>query len=95
MLRLQNRTPAAEMRIRYTTESDPDWANAKTQTFAVVPNDPQCRTYTVKLAAGSTGPIRLRQLRLDLATGQPLTGTCRVDYIWITSSSAGNHSAGK
>jgi hypothetical protein len=25
----------------------------------------------------------LKQLRLDLATGTPLTGTCRIDYIWI------------
>jgi hypothetical protein len=88
VFRLQNHTPATEMRVRYTTDSVPDWADAKTQTFSVVPNDPQCRTYTVKLDNNLAGPSRLRQFRLDLATGQPLTGTCRIDYVWIISSSA-------
>ncbi len=88
VFRLQNHTPATEMRVRYMTDSVPNWASAKTQTFSVVPNDSQCRTYTVKLANNSASPSRLRQLRLDLATGQPLTGTCRIDYVWIISSSA-------
>ncbi len=88
VLRLQNNTPATEMRVQYTTDSAPDWADARTRTFTVVPNDSQCRSYTVKLTNDSARPTRVRQLRLDLATGQPLTGTCRIDYIWITSPSA-------
>jgi len=51
----------------------------------VVPNDNAPREYTVDLSdvPGWTG--QLKQLRLDLATGTPLTGTCRIDYLWIGS----------
>lgn len=82
-IRFQNHTPATQMRFQFTTAASPDWNEGKT--FAVVANDDAPREYTVDLSdvPGWTG--RLKQLRLDLATGTPLTGTCRIDYLWIGS----------
>lgn len=85
-IRFQNHTPATQMRLRFTTEADSVWDDAKSQTFAVVANDNEPRSYTLDLSAVPTWKGRLRQLRLDLATVKPLTGTCRFDYIWIGSA---------
>ncbi len=85
-IRFQNHTPATEMRLQFTTEADPVWNDAKSRAFAVVANDNESRTYSLDLSAVPTWKGRLRQLRLDLATGKPLTGTCRFDYIWIGST---------
>jgi hypothetical protein len=82
-LRFQNHTPATQMRLRFTTETDPVWDDAKSRVFTVVANDTASRTYTVGLSAVPASKGRLRQLRVDLSSGQPLTGTCRFDYIWI------------
>lgn len=87
-IRFQNHTPAAQMRLRFTTEADSAWDDAKSRTFAVVANDAESRTYTLDLSAVPGWKGRLRQLRLDLALGKPLTGTCRFDYIWIGSAAA-------
>lgn len=84
-IRFQNHTPATQMRLRFTTEADSVWDDAKSQTFAVVANDIGSRTYSLDLSAATGWKGRLRQLRLDLATGKPLTGTCRFDYLWIGS----------
>jgi hypothetical protein len=84
-LRLQNHTPATEMRLKFTTEADPVWDDAKSETFTVVANDNDSQTYSLDLSNAPAWKGRLRQLRLDLATGKPLTGTCRLDYIWISS----------
>jgi hypothetical protein len=73
------------MRVRFTTEADGVWDDAKSQSFAVVADDNDPRTYTIGLSSLPAWQGRLRQLRLDLATGKPLTGTCRFDYIWIIS----------
>ncbi len=83
---LQNHTPATEMRLMFTTEADPTWDAAKSRAFTVVANDNESRTYFVDLSAVPAWKGRLRQLRLDLATGKPLTGTCRFDYFWIGSA---------
>jgi hypothetical protein len=85
-IRFQNHTPATEMRLRFTTESDPAWEDAKSLTFPVVANDNENRIYSLDLSHTAAWKGRLRQLRLDLATGKPLTGTCRFDYIWIGSA---------
>jgi hypothetical protein len=84
--RFQNHTPATEMRLKFTTDADPLWNDAKSRTFAVVANDNDCRTYSLNLSSLAAWKGRLRQLRLDLATGKPLTGTCRFDYIWVCSA---------
>lgn len=87
-VRFQNHTPATEMRLRFATEADATWDDAKSRPFAVVANDTDSRTYTLDLSGIPAWKGRLRQLRLDLATGKPLTGTCRFDYIWIGSATA-------
>jgi hypothetical protein len=71
------------MCFRFTTDRDAVWDNSKSRSFDVVANDNGPREYTVEMSAVSGWKGRLRQLRLDLATGQTLTGTCRFDYIWI------------
>jgi hypothetical protein len=82
-LRFQNHTPAARMRLRFTTKASPAWEAKLGQAFEVTPNDTAARLYTVDMrgAAGWSG--RLKQLRLDFTDGAPLTGTCRIDYLWI------------
>ena len=85
-LRLQNHTTAERMTLRFVTRADGMWDDAKSRTFAVVPNDGSPRDYSVDMSAlpGWTG--HLRQLRLDLTDGAPTTGTCRFDYIRIDNS---------
>ena len=85
-IRFQNRTPATRMRFAFTTGTATEWDDANGASFAVVPNDNGPRLYAVDMSAvpGWTG--KLRQLRLDLATGTSLTGTCRIDYIRIDST---------
>lgn len=89
VVRFQNRTPATQMRLKFTTDADPAWDDVKSQTFTVVANDNQSRTYAVDLSAVPAWKGRLRQLRLELATGTPLAGTCRFDYIWICRAARG------
>jgi hypothetical protein len=84
-LHFQNHTPATQMCLKFRTEAEPAWDEVKSRAFAVVAEDSQCRTYSLDLSAVPAWKGRLRQLRLDLATGQPLTGTCRIDYIWVIS----------
>jgi hypothetical protein len=84
-LRFQNHTPAMDMRFSFTTEANPDWQEANSKSFEVVPEDTGPRVYPVDMSdiPGWTG--RLKQLRLDLADGTSLTGTVRIDYLWIGS----------
>jgi hypothetical protein len=82
-IRFQNHTPATRMRFRFTTDSQPDWDAANGKSFAVTPNDNAPREYVVDMSDVAGWQGTLKQLRLDLATGTPLTGTCRIDYIWI------------
>ena len=82
-IRFQNHTPATRMRFRFTTEANPAWQEANSKSFVVVANDNGPREYTVDLATVPGWAGRLKQLRLDLATGNAITGTCRIDYIWI------------
>ncbi|MBT3381851.1 MAG: hypothetical protein HN742_08960 [Lentisphaerae bacterium] len=82
-IRFQNHTPATRMRFAFTTHTDPAWSDANSKTFDVVTNDNGPREYSVDMSTvpGWTG--RLKRLRLDLATGEALTGTCRIDYIRV------------
>ena len=85
-LRLQNHTPAARMTLRFITQAAPFWNEANSKSFPVTPNDNAPHDYAVDLSGlpGWTG--KLEQLRLDLTGGDSITGTCRIDYIWIDDS---------
>ena len=83
-IRFQNHTLATRMRLRFTTDADTNWDDAKSRSFTVVDEDNGCRTYSVDMSAVKAWKGRLKQLRLELATGKPVTGTCRFDYVWIT-----------
>jgi hypothetical protein len=72
------------MRLSFTTEADAVWDDAKSRTFPVVADDSGCRVYDLDMSAVPAWKGRLRQLRLDIATGKGVTGTCRFDYVWIT-----------
>ncbi len=82
-LRLQNGTRASRLRLRFTTRETPDWEAGLGRTFEVTPTDTEARPTVIDMrgAPGWTG--RLKQLRLDLSDGAPVTGTCRLDYLWI------------
>lgn len=82
-IRFQNHTPARQMRLRFITESDAAWDDRKGRDFDVTPNDNAPREYVVDLSRVPEWKGRLKQLRLDIATGEPLTGTCRFDSIRI------------
>lgn len=86
-LRFQNHTPASRMRLRFITAADQAWDDAKCLEFNVEPNDTDYRNYSLDLAKIPGWKGSLQQLRIDLATGNSLTGTCRFDYIWIRGSS--------
>jgi hypothetical protein len=83
-VRCQNHTPATRMILRFTTVTDANWDEAKSIGLPVTPNDTTTRAYTVRMAdtPGWTGT--LKQLRLELTGGQPVTGTVRVDSLRIT-----------
>ena len=83
--RFQNHTPATEMRLNFTTEADGVWSDTKSLAFTVTANDNGSRTCSLDMSSVPAWKGRLRQMRLDLATGKPLTGTCRFDYVWIGS----------
>jgi hypothetical protein len=84
-IRFQNHTPATHMRFRFTTAADPAWQDANSKAFEVVPNDTAPRVYTVDMSDVPGWSGHLRQLRLDLSDGVNLTGTCRIDYLWVCS----------
>ncbi|MGC3957549.1 MAG: right-handed parallel beta-helix repeat-containing protein [Verrucomicrobiota bacterium] len=83
VLRMQNQTPATAMRVAFATRAETAWKEENRVEFAVTPNDHQVRTYTVDLSQAAGWKGTLKQLRIDLATGQPLTGTCRIDWVWV------------
>ena len=85
-IRFQNHTPATRMRLRFTTQDEPAWEAGLGKSFAVTPNDTEARLYTLDLRDIAGWKGQLKQLRLDFSDGAPVTGTCRIDYIWIGRS---------
>ena len=80
---MQNHTGATHLRLRFTTDAEPSWAANLGTRFDVAARDPSPRLYTVDMRAVEGWHGRLKQLRLELADGAPVTGTCRIDYIWL------------
>jgi hypothetical protein len=87
-IRFQNSTPATSMRFAFTTDTETAWSDANSKSFQVVPNDNGPRTYVVDMSTVPAWRGKLKQLRLDIGTGKPVTGTCRIDYIRIDNVSA-------
>ena len=83
VIRFQNHTPAMRMRLRFTTADAPAWEANLGKTFTVTANDNAARVYTLEMRGTAGWGGQLKQLRLDFADGAPVTGTCRIDYLWI------------
>ena len=78
-IKMQNRTNSRRMRIWWQTDSSPEWDEAKSVVFDVKPQDTDDTVYTARIPR--IGGVK--QLRLSFsADASPVTGTCRIDYIW-------------
>ena len=83
-IKMQNHTNSRRMRVRYTTLVNPDWSDAKSVSFDVRPSDEDDTLYTLRFGLGPQD--RLKRFCLDFsADGTPVTGTCRIDYIRLSS----------
>jgi len=79
-IRMQNRTNAAKMRLKYLTTEDMSWDDAKSVVFDVTSEDRDERVYEIPLSLCG----HLKRLRLDFAADETsVTGTVRIDYIWV------------
>ena len=75
------------MKVSFTTDSAVEWNNANAVEFDVVPNDNDDTLYQIRMdgCAGWKGTVR--QLRIDFSADEtPITGTVRIDYIWLGST---------
>ncbi|MBQ7189194.1 MAG: right-handed parallel beta-helix repeat-containing protein [Kiritimatiellae bacterium] len=80
-IRMQNHTSSRRMRLWWQTNSrEPAWEEKNTVAFDVKPMEDDDTVYTVALP-----PVgNLKQLKLAFsAEGEKVTGTCRIDYIWL------------
>ncbi|MBR4170983.1 MAG: right-handed parallel beta-helix repeat-containing protein [Kiritimatiellae bacterium] len=80
-IKMQNHTSSHRMRLWWQTNNrEPAWEEKNTVTFDVKPMDNDDTVYTVELP-----PVgNLKQLKLAFsADGEKVTGTCRIDYIWL------------
>ena len=88
VIRLQNHTDSTRMRVSFTTAAAPEWARAQTCSFDVTPKDEADTVYRVPLHWKGA----LKQLRIDFAaSGRPVTGTCRIDYIGLSREAQTRH----
>ena len=78
-IRMQNRTNSRAMRLWWKTRSSAGWEKASSVAFAVRPDDPEDFVYEVALPVVGN----IRQLKLSFSDGEPVTGTVRIDYIWM------------
>ena len=79
-IRMQNHTTSRRMRLWWQTDGAPAWDTARSVAFDVTPLDADDRVYTVPLPRAG----EVKQLKLAFsADGAPVTGTVRLDYIWL------------
>ena len=79
-IRMQNHTTSRRMRLWWQTDAAPAWDAARSVAFDVTPLDADDRVYTVPLPRAGA----VKQLKLAFsADGAPVTGTVRLDYIWL------------
>ena len=79
-LKMQNATTSRAMRIWWQTDRAPTWSEARSVAFAVKPQDADDTVYTVPMP--KIGGVKQLKLAFS-ADGTPVTGTVRLDYIWI------------
>ena len=79
-IRMQNHTTSRRMRLWWQTDAAPAWDAARSVAFDVTPLDADDRVYTVPLPR--TGAVKQLKLAFS-ADGAPVTGTVRLDYIWL------------
>ena len=80
-IRMQNATSSSKMRLWWQTcEPAPAWDVRNSVGFGVKRMDGGDSVYTVQIP-----PVgRLKQLKLSFSDGgENVTGTCRIDYIWL------------
>ena len=78
-VKMMNHTDSAKMRLWWQTDGTPEWKAENSVAFDVKPQDEDDAVYTVPMPR--IGGVK--QFRLSFsADGSPVTGTCRVDYIW-------------
>ena len=78
-VKMMNHTDSARMRLWWQTDAEPEWKEANSVAFDVKPQDADDTVYTVPMPRIGV----VKQFRLSFsADGSPITGTCRIDYIW-------------
>ena len=78
-VKMMNHTASAKMRLWWQTDAVPEWKEDCSVAFDVKPHDTDDAVYTVPVPRIGVA----KQLRLSFsADGSPVTGTCRIDYIW-------------
>jgi hypothetical protein len=79
-IKFQNRTNSSKMSLSFITTGQNDWSAPQNIDFNVKPNDLDDTLYTIPI--DSNKPIR--QFKINFTADEtPVTGTCRIDYIWI------------
>ena len=79
-IKMQNHTTSQKMRLAWQTDAVPTWTEKNSVVFDVTGKDVDDRVYTVPMPR--IGGIK--QLKLSFsAEEQPITGTVRIDYIWL------------
>ena len=80
-IKMQNHTNSGRMRIWWQlNESAPAWSKRNSVAFDVYAMDSDDRVYEIKMPPCG----QIKQLRLSFsADGECVTGTCRIDYIWL------------
>ncbi len=78
-VKMMNHTDSAKMRLWWQTDAVPEWKEECSVAFDVKPHDTDDAVYTVPVPGIGVA----KQLRISFsAGGSPVTGTCRIDYIW-------------
>ena len=78
-VKMQNHTDSARMRLWWQTDAEPEWKQANSVVFDVKPQDTDDTVYTVPMPRIGV----VKQFRLSFSSDDsPVTGTCRIDYIW-------------
>ncbi len=78
-VKMMNHTDSAKMRLWWQTDAVPEWKEECSVAFDVKPHDTDDAVYTVPVPSIGVA----KQLRISFsADGSPVTGTCRIDYIW-------------